>query len=121
MTSVPDEQCSAGHPTDDASAMIVAIAIRPGLHPMEQTLAFSIPVGLDLRELRSANFVLADGVASFTVAWVHEGDPAGGYFDAPFGESAQTLIGALNIAKRRLQGYLQGKGVASCFWYFETS
>jgi hypothetical protein len=102
---------------DDAAAITVAIAIRPGNNFQERTLAFRIPAALDPAELGIANFTLADDLATFTVAWVHEGDPDGGYFDAPFGESGQTLSGAVNIAKRRLQVYLRSKGIASSFTY----
>lgn len=93
----------------------VSIAIRPGRNRQEQTLAFRIPAGVDLVELEKANFALAEGLATFTVAWVHEGDPDDGYFDVPFGESGQSLSGAVNIAKRRLQAYLRAKGMTACF------
>jgi hypothetical protein len=120
MTPGREGQCPVDHPTDDASAMTVTIAIRPGNNHQEQTLAFPIPPGIDPAELGTANFMLADGLATFTVAWVHEGDPDDGYFDAPFGESGQTLSGAVNIAKRRLQVYLRAKGMTSCFTYHQT-
>jgi hypothetical protein len=100
--------------------MTVAIAIRPGNNFQERTLAFRIPAGLDPSELGTANFALADGLATFTVAWVHEGDPDDGYFDAPFGETGQTLSGAVNIAKRRLQVYLRAKGLTSRFTDYQT-
>ena len=103
--------------TDDTAGVTVAIAIRPGSNLQERTFAFRIPATLDPAELGKANFTLADGQATFTVAWVHEGDPDDGYFDAPFGESGQTLSGAVNIAKRRLQVYLRSKGMASSFTY----
>jgi hypothetical protein len=103
-----ERRSGVNHPTDDTSAMTVAVAIRPGNTFQEQTLAFRIPAGVDPSELGAANFAHADGLATFTVAWVHEGDPDDGYFDASFGESGQTLSGAVNIAKRRLQGYLPG-------------
>jgi hypothetical protein len=105
------------HPTDGTAGSPVVIAIRHGKNSQEQTLSFRIPVGVDPSELGIANFVLTDGMATFTVAWVHEGDPDDGYFDAPFGESGQTLSGAVNIAKRRLQGYLRAKGITSCVTY----
>ncbi len=120
MTPNPEGQPSVSLPADDASAMSVAIAIRPGMNLQEQTLAFRIPAGIELSELGLANFALADGLATFTVAWVHEGDPDDGYFDVPFGESAQTLSGAVNIAKRRLQTYLRARGMTSCFTHYQT-
>jgi hypothetical protein len=103
--------CAAG----GAPATTVTIAILPGSNLQERTLEFRIPAGIDPAELRQANFALAGGLATFTVAWVHEGDPDDGYFDAPFGESGQTLIGAVNIARRRLQVYLRARGMTPCF------
>lgn len=108
------------HLEDDTSALTVAIAIRPGINLQEHTLAFRVPPGIDPVELGTANFTLADGLATFTVAWVHEGDPDDGYFDAPFGESGQTLSGAVNIAKRRLQVYLRTRGLTSSFTYHQS-
>lgn len=107
-------------PTGDPATKAVAIAIRPGRNRQEQTLAFRIPAGVDLAELERANFALADGVATFTVAWVHEGDPDDGYFDVPFGESGQSLSGAVNIARRRLQAYFRAKGMTACFITYQT-
>ena len=115
MTPDVEEKGPAGPQSSNISAMTVAIDIRPGNNFQEQTLAFRIPAGIDPSELGSANFALAGGLATFTVAWVHEGDPDDGYFDAPFGESGQTLSGAVNIAKRRLQVYLRAKGITSSF------
>jgi hypothetical protein len=115
MTSGVKGQGPVNPPMDDLSALGVPISIRPGNNFQEQTLTFQIPAGMDPSELRAANFVLAGDLATFTVAWVHEGDPDDGYFDAPFGESGQTLSGAVNIAKRRLQVYLSTKGLPSYF------
>jgi hypothetical protein len=115
MTAGLQEHDPVDHAADDTAAIAVAITIRPGNNSQEQTLAFRIPAGMDAAELRAANFAVADGLATFTVAWVHEGDPDDGYFDAPFGESGQTLSGAVNIAKRRVQVFLRAKGLASCF------
>lgn len=115
MTPELQEHGPIDHAADDTAATTVAIAIRPGNNSQEQTLAFRLPAGIDPAELRTANFAVTDGLATFTVAWVHEGDPDDGYFDAPFGESGQTLSGAVNIAKRRLQVFLRAKGIASSF------
>jgi hypothetical protein len=121
MTPGSEGHGPVDHAADDTSAMTVMIAIRPGNNSQEQTLAFRIPAGIDPAELRTANFALADGLATFTVAWVHEGDPDDGYFDAPFGESGQTLSGAVNIARRRLQMYLRAKGMTSSVTYHQMS
>lgn len=115
MTPGLEEHEPVDHGADDMAVMTVEIAIRPGTNSQEQTLAFQIPAGIEPAELQAANFAVTDGLATFTVAWVHEGDPDDGYFDAPFGESGQTLSGAVNIAKRRLQVFLRAKGMASCF------
>ncbi len=120
MTPGLEGRCPAGDRTGDAAEMNVAIAIRPGNNLHEQTLAFRVPASVDPAELVAADFALSGGQATFTVAWVHEGDPDDGYFDAPFGESGQTLSGAVNIAKRRLQLYLRARGMTSCFTYHDV-
>lgn len=100
---------------DVTPALTVTITIRPGSNLQERTLSFKVPAGIDPAELRAANFALTGGLATFTVAWVHEGDPDDGYFDAPFGESGQTLTGALNIAKRRLLVFFRARGMTPRF------
>lgn len=71
-------------------------------------ISFRIPEGIDPMGLLEHEFALDGNQALFTVTEVRDGQEV--YFDAQFGEFAETLSRGLSLTQRKLVTYLRERG-----------